>query len=357
MRAKEKVENPGEVPAAIEESVADAKAAGLRYASDDAPGLRRVRNGKGFRYLDPKGQPVRDERVLARIRKLVIPPAYRDVWISSDPLAHLQATGRDARGRKQYRYHERWRAFRDETKFDRMKDFSRILPDIRRSIDRDLARSGMPREKVLATLVHLLDATHIRVGNEEYVRTNKSHGLTTLRNKHVRVKGDRVMLEFKGKRGKLHRCSVSNRRVARVMARCLTLPGEQLFQYIDESGALQPLGSGDVNEYLREISGENITAKDFRTWAGTVAAVEALIALDDASGEMTAAERQKVLVGAIDEVAQRLNNTRAVCRKYYIHPKVIELFEKDELQDALGRKVSETRALSELEAGVVKLIA
>jgi DNA topoisomerase-1 len=364
MRAASRIAAPGASPA-IKESVADARAAGLRYGTDAAPGITRVGTGRTFRYLFADGRPVRDRKTLERIRKLVIPPAYRDVWISADPLSHLQATGRDARGRKQYRYHERWRAVRDETKFDRMLAFSKLLPGIRRRIDSDLAQKKMTREKILATLVHLLDNTHIRVGNEEYARSNKSHGLTTLRNKHVRVRGDNVVLEFKGKRGKLHRCRVTNRRVARVMSHCLALPGEQLFQYVDGDGNLQPLDSGDVNDYLRELTGENITAKDFRTWAGTVAAAEALLEAANGAGEEDAAEvsvteRQRILVAAIDAVAKRLNNTRAVCRKYYIHPRIIECHEAGTLASvfamARGSNRRKAKGLSELEAALVRVL-
>jgi DNA topoisomerase-1 len=233
---------------------------GLRYTSDDRPGIRRRRAGRGFRYVGPRGAPVRDPRTLARIRSLAIPPAYRDVWISPDPAGHIQATGRDARGRKQYRYHPRWREVRDATKFDRMLAFSRALPAIRSRVTRDLARKRLGRRKVIAAVVQLLHETGIRVGNEEYARANRSYGLTTLRDRHVAITGDRIVLEFRGKRGKEHRCELRDPRLARVLARCRAIPGERLFQYLDEDGRRRSIDSADINAYLRSVSGSEFSA-------------------------------------------------------------------------------------------------
>jgi DNA topoisomerase-1 len=306
--------------------------AGLRYVSDAAPGIRRLRRGKRFQYRGPDGKPVRDAATLARIRALAIPPAYEDVWVCPDPRGHIQATGRDARGRKQYRYHPRWHAARTETKFDRMLAFSEALPRIRRTVARDLARDGLPREKVLAAVVHLLENTCIRVGNEEYARANDSFGLTTLRDGHARVRGSRVVLEFRGKRGKHHRCEITDRRLARVIARCQAIPGEELFQYVDADGTRQSIDSGDVNEYLRAICGDGFSAKDFRTWSATLLAGSALLALG-AVEPLT--ERRRRMLATVDEVAHKLNNTRAVCRKYYVHPGVLEAFEAGTLAASL----------------------
>ncbi len=319
------------IPSTPTEPSASAEAAGLRYATDERPGIRRIRAGRGFRYAAPDRTRVRDAATLERIRKLAIPPAYHDVWISPDPRGHIQATGRDARGRKQYRYHARWREVRDETKFDRMLAFSRALPRIRRCVERDLARPALPKEKVIAAVVRLLEDTCIRIGNEEYARDNDSYGLTTLRDDHVEVAGNRVLFEFRGKRGKEHRCRLSDRRLARVIARCQALPGEELFQYVDEGGRRQAIDSGDVNTYLRAISGDEFSAKDFRTWSGTVLAASALLAAEHAHKK---AQRKKLVLAAIDQVAAQLNNTRAVCRKYYIHPGVLEAFEQGSLAES-----------------------
>ena len=249
-----------------------AESAGLRYVSDVMPGIRRKRAGKGFSYVAPDGKTIRDPRSLRRIRALAIPPAYTDVWICSDPSGHIQATGRDARGRKQYRYHPRWREVRDETKFGRMLAFSEVLPAVRAKVDSDLARPGLPREKVLAAVVRLLECTGIRVGNDEYAKANRSFGLTTLRDQHVEVSGSTLRFQFRGKSGKSHDVELSDRRLARIVQRCQALPGEDLFQYVDDEGNRQTIGSGDVNDYLRQASGQDFTAKDFRTWAGTILA-------------------------------------------------------------------------------------
>ncbi len=329
----------------------------LRYVSDDRPGIRRIRSGSGFRYRDPSGRAIRNDKVLARIRKLAIPPAYIDVWICPDPLGHVQATGRDARGRKQYRYHPGWREVRDEKKFDRMVAFSRCLPRIRAQVGRDLARTGLPRSKVIAAVVQLLADTSIRVGNEEYAKSNHSFGLTTLLDRHVKVVGDRMRFEFRGKLGKLHRCRLQDRALARVVARCQAIPGADLFQYEDQRGRRHTIGSGDVNVYLRKISGDEFSAKDFRTWSGTVLAA---CALAKADGVRSPRARKKVVLRALDDVAARLNNTRSVCRKYYVHPDLLEAFERDGLprslrETALGSNGK--RGLSALERSLVSFLS
>ena len=335
----------------------DADTAKLRYVGDAEPGFRRVRSGSGFRYLDARGRAVRHAGTLERIRKLAIPPAYRDVWICRDPRGHLQATGRDARGRKQYRYHPRWRGVRDEVKFDRMLAFSRALPAIRDRVRRDVARRGLSREKVIAAVVQLLEGTSIRVGNEEYARNNRSYGLTTLRDGHVEIDGDHILFEFRGKRGKRHRCGLRDRALARVVARCQAMPGEELFQYVDDHGRRHPLGSADVNAYLREISGEEFSAKDFRTWSGTVRAARALAAEEPG---LTLRERRRQTLAALDSVAELLNNTRAVCRKFYVHPGVLEAFERGTLPPSFRRAARGRRSrtgLTAFERSIVAFLA
>jgi DNA topoisomerase I len=311
--------------------------AGLVYTTDDEPGIRRVRKGRGFEYVGPDGRRVRDARTLDRIRALAIPPAWEHVWISTRPSGHLQATGRDARGRKQHRYHARWREVRDADKFDRMSTFARVLPRIRRRVARDLRRKGLPREKVVATIVRLLETTYARVGNEEYAQQNGSFGLTTLRNRHVEVNGSRVRFLFKGKSGREVSVGVADRRVAAVIKRCEELPGQLLFQYVDESNERRAVTSDDVNEYLREASRVDVTAKDFRTWAGTVLAAKALRELGGFESETEA--KRKVLE-AIDAVAHRLGHTRAVCRKSYVHPDVIAMY----MGDRAGRRLDKSLA-------------
>jgi DNA topoisomerase-1 len=300
-----------------------AQDAGLRYASDDRPGLRRRRAGRGFSYLDTDGRAITDERELRRIRRLAIPPAWTDVWISPDPRGHIQATGRDARRRKQYRYHERWREVRDETKYERMLEFAKALPRIRRRVSRDLARSRLTRERVLATIVRLLETSLIRVGNDEYARHNNSFGLTTLREKHVRVVGSRVTFRFRGKSGKEHEVDVQDPRVARVIRGLQELPGQELFRYVDEDAEARTVDSADVNEYLREISGDEITAKDFRTWAGTVHATRELCAIGPADSSRAV---KRNITEAVKAVAARLGNTPAVCRRCYIHPAIVRAY-------------------------------
>src|SRR5207248_1022266 len=293
--------------------VESAQSARLHYVTDEGPGIRRVRCGTGFRYVGPSGRPVRGPD-LERIRALAIPPAWTDVWICPLPNGHLQATGCDARGRKQYRYHPRWRAVRDETKYQRLLAFARALPRIRARVDADLARRGLPRAKVLATVVRLLETTLIRVGNEEYARANNSFGLTTLRGRHVDVDGPEVRFEFRGKGGKPHAVGVRDPRVARIVRRLHELPGQELFQYVDADGARRTLDSADVNAYLREIGADDFTAKDFRTWAGTVLAA---LALAEVRRFRTVREARRNVGRAIERVAARLGNTPAICRKGY----------------------------------------
>jgi DNA topoisomerase-1 len=314
---------------ATEQPVRDAatrkslREAGLIYVSDQEPGFRRVRRGDDFVYLGANGRPLRSAAVLERIRRLAIPPAYRDVWICRDPNGHLQATGRDARGRKQYRYHPAWRVTRDSAKYDRMLAFADHLPQIRRRVDADLHLPGLPRAKVLAAIVHLLENALIRVGNDEYARSNGSYGLTTLRNRHARVRGDRVHFAFRGKSGQYHDVSLDDARLARIVRRCQELPGQALFQYLDEGGVAQSIGSADVNAYVREAADDAFSAKDFRTWAGTLEAARALSDRGPPQGE---ADAKANVVEAVRQVAERLGNTPSVCRSCYIHPAVIDAY-------------------------------
>jgi DNA topoisomerase-1 len=319
-------------PGALPPSRVSAQAAGLRYVSDAQPGIRRVRSGRGFRYLSPDGRPLRDAAVLARIRALAIPPAWTAVWICPHPEGHVQATGRDARGRKQYRYHGSWGAIRNETKFERMLEFGLALPRVRARVEADLARSGLPREKVLAVVVRLLERSLIRVGCEEYARANDAYGLATLCAGHVRISGARLHFAFRGKGGKRHRVIVDDRRAARIVKRCMELPGRELFQYVDAGGAAQRIDSGDVNDYLREIAAGEFTAKDFRTWGATLLAAMELAA--EAPPDTQSARRRRV-VETLRTVSERLGNTSAVCRKYYVNPLVLEAFEAGELRREL----------------------
>ncbi|MDB6089364.1 MAG: topA [Gammaproteobacteria bacterium] len=302
-------------------------AEGLLFTSDRDPGIRRMRRGRGFIYLHPDGRKVGEEAQLARIRSLAIPPAYRDVWICTSPRGHLQATGHDARGRKQYRYHARWRSHRDAQKFDHILEFGRALPRIRRRVAQDLRKTGLPRERVLATIVKLLDATLVRVGNEEYARANRSFGLTTLRNRHVSVTGDTLHFEFRGKSGILHRVTVSDPALARIVRRCADIPGQELFQWIDAEGERHRIDSNDVNEYLREASGGSFTAKDFRTWFATIEALGTLRKLP--VGNQREVKRQ--LKEVVTTVAARLGNTPTICRKCYIHPEVLAAYATGQL--------------------------
>ncbi len=307
----------------VTDPVQSAKEAGLRYVSDAKPGIVRKRSGKGFRYIDVDGKPMRDPETLARIKSLAIPPAWTNVWICPNPKGHLQATGRDAKGRKQSRYHPRWREVRDETKYERMLAFGAALPTIRERVERDLAAPGLPREKVLATIVRLMETTLIRVGNVEYARENHSYGLTTMRGRHVQVHGSTVTFKFEGKSGVRHTIDVNDRRLAKIVQRCQDIPGYELFQYIDENGEHHTVDSSDVNDYLREASSSDFTAKDFRTWAGTVLACMTLRELEAFGSE---AEAKKNVVRAIESVAERLGNTPSVCRKCYVHPAVLDCY-------------------------------
>jgi DNA topoisomerase-1 len=302
-----------------------AKAEGLRYVNDVQPGIRRRRQGKGFIYSGPSGRPVRDPNTLNRIKALAVPPAWKDVWICPSASGHLQATGRDARGRKQYRYHARWRSTRDESKFAHTLAFARALPAIRRNVRRDLKLPTLHREKVLAAVVQLLETSFIRVGNPEYARDNGSFGLTTMRDRHVSISGETLRFRFRGKSGKAHSVEIRDRRLAKIVSRCQDIPGQELFQYVDEHGQRRKVESGDINAYLREVSGGDFTAKDFRTWAGTVLAARAL-----RQGERFSSARQarKNIVRAMEEVARQLGNTPAICRKSYVHPAILDSYQE-----------------------------
>jgi DNA topoisomerase-1 len=328
---------------------------GLLYVGDDRPGIRRIRKGDGFVYRRPDGKPLRDPADLERIRKLAIPPAYEDVWICTNPRGHLQATGRDARGRKQYRYHPEWRLARDADKFERMLEFGATLPRIRRRVTAELARpvdARPARETVLATLVRLLDTTLVRVGNDEYARTNNSYGLTTLRNRHAAVRGSTLKLRFRGKSGVVHEVALEDPRVAKVVRRCQAMPGQDLFQYEDEAGVTRAVGSSDVNDYIREASGASFTAKDFRTWHGTVHALtlwaEQMAA--DAANRLSANQ-------VLAEVARRLGNTVAVCKKAYVHPRVLEVLAADSADQAAALAAKSATRKDGLSASERQLLA
>jgi DNA topoisomerase I len=326
----------GVASAPDESALESAKAAGLVYVSDSDPGFTRQRAGAGFRYVDANGKAIRQSGVLQRIKALVIPPAWTDVWICPSSNGHIQATGRDDRGRKQYLYHERWREVRDQTKYDRMAAFGKCLPRIRQRTERDLRRRGLPREKILAAVVRLLRTTLIRVGNEEYARQNNSFGLTTMRDHHACVKGSKIQFQFRGKGGIKHAIDLEDRRLAKVVKGCQDLPGQELFQYIDEAGEQRSVESADVNAYLREITGEDFTAKDFRTWAGTVLAA---CALREFKAFDSATQAKRNVVRAIESVAQRLGNTKAICRKCYVHPAVIDAYLDGSLRQSLRRRL------------------
>jgi len=331
------------------EARAAAKAVGLRYASDEQPGIRRKGAGKGFQYLGPDGKAIKDPKTLKRIRALAVPPAWTEVWICAEAEGHLQATGRDAKGRKQYRYHPEFRAAREGDKYEHMLDFAAVLPKIRETVAKHMARRDLSRECVLATIVHLLETTLIRVGNGEYAKQNKSYGLTTLRDPHVKIAGSAIRFQFLGKSGKTWRLQVNDRRVAKIVRACQELPGQQLFQYLDANGQRQGVTSSDVNAYLREITGRDITAKDFRTWAGTVLAAVALQAFLAIESQAQAKRNLKV---AIESVAGKLGNTVTICRKCYIHPEIISAY-------MVGDLVLKARALAGLkpeEASVLALL-
>ena len=342
----------------ILDPVASARAAGLRYVSDAQPGIERRKWRSGFRYVGPDGKPVRDAATLGRIKSLVIPPAWKDVWISTHPQGHLQATGRDVKGRKQSRYHPRWREVRDETKYERMTYFAKALPGIRKRVAEDLALPGLPRAKVLATIVSLMEATLIRVGNQEYARDNKSYGLTTMRNKHVEVSGSSITFTFQGKSRVNHTINLRDRRLAAIVKRCADIPGYELFQYLDAEGESHTIDSADVNEYLQEITGEHFTAKDFRTWAGSVLAS---VTLREIGPYTSATEAKKNIVQAISSVAKRLGNTPSVCRKCYVHPAVVEAYlggmSVQEAKEKIEEEIEEhTDALKQEELALLNLL-
>jgi DNA topoisomerase-1 len=345
------------ITTAADAAAASAKAAGLRYTTDTRPGIRRVRRGRSFTYVDAEGKPLRVASELARIKALVIPPAWTGVWICPDARGHLQATGRDARGRKQYRYHPRWRQVRDETKYHRMIGFAQALPSVRRRTREDMRRTGLPREKVLATVVQLLEKTLIRVGNDEYARSNRSYGLTTMRDTHVEFKGERVRFSFRGKSGVEHEIDLNDRRLARIVKQCRDLPGYELFQYYDERGERQSVGSEEVNAYLKEVTGQDLTSKDFRTWAGTVLAAQLLRECEACSSETQA---KKNIVAVVEQVAKRLGNTKAVCRKCYIHPAIFEAYLDGSMLETIAqraRKVSRAvDRLTGMERSVLSLL-
>jgi DNA topoisomerase-1 len=325
----------------------------LVYVSNDEPGFRRERRGTNFEYFNTRGAPIRDARILTRIRQLAIPPAYTDVWICRRANGHLQATGRDARGRKQYRYHLKWRQLRDRAKYDRMLAFSEHLPGLRRRVAADLRLPGVPRAKVLATVVRLLEASLIRVGNDEYARTNGSFGLTTLKNDHVRVRGAHLQFRFRGKSNKVHDVHVDDARLARIVRHCQELPGQALFQFVNDTGGIESIDSSDVNSYIRGRDGTEFSAKDFRTWAGTLLTARVLAVLGNAPNEPLAKAR---ITSAIEQVAGRLGNTPAICRKSYVHPAILDAYLANTLKlppsmHALGK----TR-LSAQERAIQKLL-
>jgi DNA topoisomerase-1 len=335
-----------------------ASSAGLRYVTDRQPGIRRVRVGNGFRYVTPQGSTVRDPRERARIRALAIPPAWRDVWICPNASGHLQATGRDAKGRKQYRYHPRWRIVRDESKYGHVLEFATALPHIRRRTAADMASPALSRRKVIAAVVQLLEKTLIRVGNDEYARDNHSFGLTTMRGAHARVSGSTIRFRFRGKSGKFHDITFSDARLARVVRRCQELPGRELFQYLDEDGHVQDVGSSDVNDYIREVTGRDFTAKDFRTWTGTVLAARALQEMADFASNSQA---KRNILAAIDAVAGVLGNTRSVCRKCYVHPAILDAYLDRGLAQVLSVRAGQRLArasdrLSRFETAVLALL-
>jgi DNA topoisomerase-1 len=349
-----------DLPAA--EALVDAKDAaehaGLVYVSDERPGIRRERSGKGFRYASDGRERIKDSITLKRIKALAVPPAWTDVWICPKANGHIQATGRDARGRKQYRYHTRFREVREITKYHHMLAFAESLPAIRRRVQKHLGLRGLPREKVLATVVHLLEATLIRVGSDEYARANKSYGLTTLKSRHVEVDGSSLKFKFKGKSGKVWKLNVRDRRIAKAIRACQELPGQELFQYLDETGVTRSVSSSDVNAYLREISGEDITAKDFRTWHGTVLAALALQEFEKFDSQAGAKHNIR---DAIQKVAARLGNTPTICRKCYIHPEILTTYiegsllleEKHKVEEELREDLA---ALRPEEAAVLTLL-
>ncbi|HST29259.1 MAG TPA: DNA topoisomerase IB [Chthoniobacterales bacterium] len=342
----------------VAEAIEAAEEAGLRYVSDDRPGYTRKTKGDNFEYFDTEQKPITDEQRLLRIKRLAIPPAWTDVWVCPAPNCHIQSTGRDARGRKQYLYHERWREIRDENKYDRMISFGKALPKIRRRIAKDLKLPGLPRNKVLATVVQLLERTFIRIGNEEYARDNKSFGLTTMKDRHVEVKGSKLRFRFRGKSGKDHEVDVSDRRIARIVSKLQDLPGQDLFKYVDDSGEVRDITSQDVNEYLREITGDDFSAKDFRTLAGTVLTAVALNAQEKFENNKQAKANIKSAIGAVSKI---LGNTPAICRKCYVHPEIFDSYLSRRSIDGLKQMTEEALEKEDIdlrssEAAVLKFL-
>ena len=333
------------------------KSRGLRYVMDNVNGITRRRHGENFLFYSPRGVPIRNPGELRRIKALAVPPAWKDVWISPFANSHMQATGRDARGRKQYRYHHSWREWRDQTKYDRLMNFGRVLPKLRKRVARDLSLPGLPRAKVMATIVRLLETTFIRIGNDEYARQNQSFGLTTLRNKHVKVTGSKIRFRFRAKSGVLRDVYLDDRLLAQIVRRCQDLPGQELFQYMDEDGTARLVNSSDVNQYLREATGIDLTAKDFRTWAGTVLAARAL---GELAPFMSKSQAKRYVVRAVEAVARKLGNTRAVCQKCYIHPATVKAYFDGTLPETLSRPAPATReaqnGLSDDEAAVMMIL-
>lgn len=330
-----------------------AKDAGLRYMSDDAPGIRRVKKGSGFTYVAPDGKTVTDEDVIKRIHSLVIPPAWTDVWICTSPKGHIQATGRDAKGRKQYRYHPKWNALRNSTKYDKLISFGFALPTIRKQVFAHLRDNALSQQKVLAAVVLLLDVTHMRIGNEEYAKENNSYGLTTLKNRHVKVRGKEIRFTFRGKSGIDHDIRLHDTRLAKIIRQCQELPGHELFQYVDDEGRIVPIDSEHVNTYLREIAKEEFSAKDFRTWGGTIAAAESLLKLGESEDEKRVKE---CLVCAVKDAALMLGNLPATCRKYYIDPRIMDAYKTrsliTRLEKFLKEKSTDPHDLKPIEKGV-----
>ena len=341
---------------ATADPVDSAALAGLRYISETGPGISRKRAGNGFRYIGPDGKPIRDKKELARIQALVIPPAWASVWICPSANGHIQAVGRDAKGRKQYRYHARYRKVRDRVKFHQLTAFCSVLPKVRRRIESDLAKPGLQREKVLATVVRLLETTYIRIGNVEYAKNNKSYGLTTLRDKHVEISAGTIRFRFRGKSGQDHEVELSDRRLARIIQQCHDLPGYELFQYVDETGEARPVDSGDVNQYLKEITGQDFTAKEFRTWSGTVLMARALDEIGPFDSE---ADAKRKIAAAVKTVAEKLGNKPATCRSYYVHPCVIDNYMHGKLPNMkdLMEKAESDADLSAQEECVLQMIA
>ncbi len=338
--------------------VESAEAVGLRYVTDDIPGIERKRSGKkNFTYVGVDGKTIRNAEAIRRIESLAIPPAYHHVWICPFANGHLQATGRDAKGRKQYRYHPLWRSIRDQTKFTRMIAFSQSLPDIRRRLDHDLSLSGLPKQKVLAAIVKLMELTRIRVGNEEYAKTNQSYGMTTLHDEHVQISGSKIQFQFRGKSGVDHEIEVRDRRLAKIVKRCQDIPGQELFQYLSEDGHPQDITSTDVNDYLREITGQDFTAKDFRTWAGTVLAASHLVEIGVFTSQTAA---KKNVTQALKTVASHLGNRPATCRKYYVHPAVLDAYMDASLHEVMQQFIDvvaeDDYALRSEELAVIALI-